>query len=229
MNRQKSLSLCAYGIWRWKLMTASDAGEADLLGSFLTTAIRWLTTGEDERLFRVETTREFFTQGEPVEFTAQLYDQTAQPIDGAEVKVAASRGEKTLEVQLVPRGNGRYDGAMYGLEQGDYRFTAHASSAGTGLGDDRGRFSVGELNREFRDTRMDAGLLRRLASVTGGRFLRPAEVETITGFLSDRPSFAAREVEQKFDIQLWNWIYTMALAVALLVAEWLLRKQSGMV
>jgi hypothetical protein len=227
-NRLKSLAVLGYGIWRWRLMAQSDPSTAQLYSSFLVNGIKWLTTIEDTRPVKVTTTKESYSQGEPVQFVGQVYDASARPVDDAQVRVTARHAGTALEADLRPIGNGRYEGAVEGAGQGDYTFTATATLNGTALGDDRGRFSVGDLNLEFQDTRMNAELLRQLADRSGGRYFEPDQINDLDGVLASHASFAPNVEQTQREIELWNWKTALIMLILLLGVEWFLRKRSGM-
>ncbi len=228
VNRQKSLAILGYGIWRWRLMAQGNPETERLLATFLSNSIRWLTTRDDNRPVKVATTKSAFTRGEPVEFTAQVYDANANPVENAQVNIVAEHATGEIETALRPIGNGRYEATLDGLSEGDYTFRARAEVEGQSLGEDKGRFSVGELNLEFQDTRMNAQLLRQLAAATGGRFFAPSEISELAEILRRQGSFAQREIRRAQSFELWNWKYMLALVVVLLAVEWLVRKRSGM-
>lgn len=228
INRQKSLAMLGYGIWRWRLMAQGSQETENLLATFLGNSIRWLTTRDDNRLVRVTPTKEAFTQGEPVEFVGQVYDASANPIENAQVRVTATSETKEYETLLQSFGNGRYEGSLEGLAEGDYTFKGVAEDEGQSIGADKGRFSVGELDLEFQDTRMNVSLLRQLAYRSGGTYRNPSEVGEIGNLLATQASFAPKEVQEAREIELWNWKYVLALVILLFVIEWFIRKRSGM-
>jgi hypothetical protein len=114
------------------------------------------------------------------------------------------------------------------LEKGDYTFKATASFEGQPLGEDNGRFSIGELNLEYQDTRMNAQLLRQIAARSGGAFFLPSDLPDLSATLGTQPTFVARAVHTSREFELWNWKYMLALVVALFAVEWFIRKRSGM-
>jgi hypothetical protein len=228
VNRQKSLAILGYGIWRWRLMAQGNPQTEKLLATFLSNSIRWLTTRDDNRPVKVTPTKGAFTQGEPIEFTAQVYDASANPIENAQLKVTAKGGGGEFETTLRSIGNGRYEGTMEGLGEGDYTFRAAVSLDGQTLGEDKGRFTVGELNLEFQDTRMNVQLLRQLAERSGGRYFSPSEISELPEALRSQSTFSAREIQRAESFELWNWKYMLALVVLLLAIEWFVRKRSGM-
>ena len=227
-NRLKSLAVLGYGLWRWRLMAQGDPSTAQLYSSFLVNSIKWLTTVDDSRPVKVTTTKESFSQGEPVQFVGQVYDASAQPVDDAQVRILARHEGTVLEADLRPIGNGRYEGTLEGAGQGDYSFTASATVNGTALGDDRGRFSVGDLNLEFQDTRMNMELLRQLADRSGGRYFEPEQINDLDTSLASQSSFTPNIQHQNREIELWNWRTALIVLIVLLALEWFLRKRSGM-
>ncbi|MDH4071164.1 MAG: hypothetical protein OEV30_12160, partial [Ignavibacteria bacterium] len=224
----RTVSLFVYGIWRWKLMGSAHPDTREHLASFLPAAIRWLTTDEADRGLNVTTTREFYPQGEAVDFISEAYDATARPLENADIRVTVTGAEGSVHLSLSPIGNGRYEGLLHGLPPGEYRYRATGVTEGDTVGRDTGRFSVGELNLEFRDTRMDAALLRRLAHTTGGELHFPGEIEALQEALGSIGDFSPAIVEQADRVELWNWPYTLAVVLLLFAAEWVIRKQSGM-
>ncbi len=228
LNRLKSVALLAYGIWRWRLMAQDAPATAPLLSAFLVNSVKWLTTPDDRRPVRVAATQESFSQGQPVDFTGQVYNQSAQPVDNAALKVVAHQNDLSYETDLRSLGGGRYEGSLEGLPEGEYTFQAAATLNGASLGEDRGRFAVGELDLEVQETRMNSLLLRQLAFRTGGGYFSPTGLGRLDSALSDRPFFASRTVVQASDTELWHWQWLLAGIIALFAAEWTIRKISGM-
>ena len=228
VNNHKCLAMLGYGVWRWRLMAQGTPQTQTILSTFLANTIRWLTTRDDNRPVKVTSVKDAFTQGESVEFVGQVYDASSNPVENAEVKLQVEQQGKTFETALQPIGHGRYEGTLEGLGSGDYKFHASATMDGHPMGDDRGRFSVGEIDLEFQDTRMNAQLLRQVAARTGGEFFTPPELGGLAHHLSQQVSFVPRDVHLTREFELWNWRYMLALVVLLFAVEWFVRKRSGM-
>jgi hypothetical protein len=228
VNRQKSLIVLGYGLWRWRLMTQGTPETERLLSTFLVNGVKWLTTREDSKPVMVTTTKESYTQGEPVEFVGQVYDASAQPVDNAQLRVMVREGGREFPAVLRSIGSGRYEGSIDGLSEGDYTFKALAVTDGQQLGEDNGRFAVGGLNLEFQDTRMNSSLLRQIAARTGGRYYSPDDFSTLVDDITTKPSFTPRKTLRATAFELWNWQYSLAVLILLFGAEWFIRKRSGM-
>jgi hypothetical protein len=228
ISRQKSLAITGYGIWRWRLLVQDNSQTEKFLYIFLTNSIRWLTTKEDEKNVKVTPTKETFTTADAIEFTGQVYDDQYRQVENAEVKVElVSEGRKS-EVVLGGIGSGLYEGSINGLPEGDYAYAAKAIADGRVLGEDKGKFSVGKMNIEFLDTKMNKQLLEQIAYKTGGTY---ASIENADGVLSSiaKRKFSAQEVTTAKEIEIWNWEYVAGLLIILLSLEWFIRKRSGMV
>lgn len=229
VNRQKSFALTCYGIWRWRLLTQGSGDAGGFLPALLSNAVRWLTAKEDNKKVRVAPVKDAFTTAEAVEFTGQVYDDQLRPVDDAELIVDVHRDGVQARVALTAIGSGRYEGSVTGLAEGDYTFAAKAASGGKEHGADRGKFSVGQMNVEYLETKMNTSLLEQIAYRTGGRYAPIAGASGGAGPAAGGGEFTAKEIVQTYEVELWNWQYLAGAIIALLALEWLLRKQSGMI
>jgi len=225
----RSLCLAGYGLWRWRLMAQGNPDTAPLFASFLSSAVRWLTSREEGRSVRVATTADQFSRGEPVTFTAQVYNENSQPVEDAQVSVEIEGAGGRTQADLHPLGSGRYEGAVEGLPPGEFTFRAGATKAGHGFGRDGGSFLVGGLNLEYLDTRMNAEVLRQIAYRTGGGFLAGPDARGLGGMLGALRSLSPRIEQRNEALELHRWPYVLALVIALFAAEWIIRKRSGMI
>ena len=229
VNRKKSFAVLAYGLWRWKMYGDPGSGTENLLDDFLSNTVRWLTTREDDRRFRVQPVKSVFDGQDPIEFTGQLYDASYKPLDDATVQVTITQGKQTNDIVLNALGNGQYDGSLDRLGEGDYSFTARAEQDGATIGEDKGTFSVGGLGVEFLDTRMNKLLLQQIAAKTGGRYYDASALDSLPKDVAALPNFKPRELTHSREIELWNLQWALALIILLLATEWFLRKRSGMI
>jgi hypothetical protein len=228
LQQKKSEAILAYGIWRWQLLSDAGTLQAQLLERMLVHSVRWLTTREDDRRVRVQPSKDAFTSQEPVEFTAQVYDENYQPVDDAQIEVQAAQGKESSTLALNSVGSGQYHAAFDQLPEGDYRFTARVQSGGKEFGTSRGVFSIGGTNAEFLETRMNQPLLQQMAARTGGKYYVPTTISTLPQDVAALPNFKSRELTRTTEIELWNSRWILALVILLFSLEWFLRKQSGM-
>jgi len=228
VNRSKSLAILCYGLWRWKSYSEGIPGAERMLENLFSNSIRWLVTRDDEKPVQVRPSKEIFAGSDPVEFTAQVYDENYRPIDDAEVSLSVAQKGQASQLTLTPLGNGRFEGAFDPLPEGDYTYTARATAGGRQLSEEHGSFSVGGLNVEFQETRANKLLLQQIAARTGGRYLESDELQRLPQELSALPNFRSRDVSVARQFELWNRTWMLAVVVALFAVEWFLRKKYGM-
>ena len=225
---QRSLAITGYGVWRWLLTSQDNPQTSTFFHAFLSNAVRWLTTNADERNVRVVPVKDAFTTAEPVEFEGEVYDNQVRPVDNADVIINLHRGDEQFQLPLNPVASGKYEGSLDGLSEGDYTYTANATVGGTSLGQDHGKFSVGQVNAEFLETRMNKSLLEQMAYHTGGRFYDVRTMDSIQADIGRDLRFTPRELQRSSEVEVWNWQYVAGCIVALLAAEWFVRRRSGM-
>jgi hypothetical protein len=240
----RQIALTSYGIWQWRLTTfgreqafrsqvhSRDSSSAfSPLDIFLSNSIRWLTTQEETKRVRIEPSRKFYQAGERIDFIGQVYDESYVPVEHAEVsaRITGPRLTKPIDLTLLDAGNGRYSTSWpQGLPEGDYAYTGSAVRDGRTIGTDQGRFSVGEFNIEFAETRMRSDILRELAARTGGKFYTPATAASLMKDLESNPRFQAKEITNTHDYEIWNSWPLLAMSIVFFALEWLFRKRLGM-
>jgi hypothetical protein len=228
VNRSKSLAILCYGLWRWKSYSDGIPGAERLLENLFSNGVRWLVTRDDEKPVQVHPSKEMFGGSEPVEFTAQVYDENYRPIDDAEISLSVTQKGQSSQLTLTSLGNGRFEGAFAPLPEGDYTYAARATAGGRTLGEEHGSFSVGGLNVEFMETRTNKLLLQQIAARTGGRYLEQNDLGHLPQALSSLPGFRAKDVSLARRFELWNTPWMLGLITALFSLEWFLRKKFGL-
>jgi hypothetical protein len=228
VNKKKSLAVLGYGLWRWNMLSDVDSGTDQMLEHFISNAVRWLTTQEDSRRIRVQSSKHVYTTQDAIEFTAQVYDDNYQPLDDAQVEVNVQSGSETSSIVLNAFGSGQFQGEFESLREGEYKFTATVMANGTAIGRDQGTFSVGSLNAEFLETRMNKSLLQQIAAQTGGRYYDSDNFSSLAHDVTTMPNFKPRDISKSAKIEIWNSRWMLALVIFIFSLEWFLRKRNGM-
>jgi hypothetical protein len=210
------------------MMGGSVPGGEQALESFLSNTVRWLTAREDVRRVRVAPVQESFPAGNPVEFRAQIYDESLQPLDEAQVQVSLRAKGQPVQQLLTPKGMGQYEGSFEGLPEASYRYEANATVGGRLVGTDRGTVTVEESAAEFLRTTMDRELLQQVAQRSRGKFYDATMLQDLPRDLQTRSILRPVELSQTSELRLMNVEWMLALVILLLSIEWLIRKRSGM-
>lgn len=230
LGNRKTVAVLCYGIWRWKLLTAPNKEFEGFFENFINNVARWLIAPVEEEFIKFKIAKNFYSEDEAVEFSAQVYSEDYSPISDADIRVKIlnqASGEIANEFNLEQVGFGLYSGSIK-LSKGDYRYEAVVSRRGKELKNFSGRFTVGESEVEFLNTRMDAKLLREISQKTGGEFLTPDKIDDLPKIISSLPDFKPALVERKKEYVLWSRFEPLLIVIILLSMEWFLRKRYGL-
>jgi hypothetical protein len=119
---------------------------------------------------------------------------------------------------------GRFSAAVVTDRPGLYRVHAAARRGSTPLGSVDRWMLVGGAEREFSDPRLNEGYLRRVATASGGRYVRAPDAGRVVSWLRESvPTNAPTEHRD-----LWDQSSVFLLVVGLFSAEWTLRRRWGL-
>ena len=226
MGNQRSIAVLAKDIWKWKLQTALK--EQDVFDRFILNSIKWLNSPEDKKRVQIKTLKKLFALGEEIEFTAQIYDDSFNPVTDAEVKVKVKNDIDKFELNLSSLGNGLYEGMLQTNKPGNYSFTGDAKLNNNILGTDAGLFNVGEVDIEMMNTRLDYELLNSLANVSGGKYFNSDQAVSLFSLLNDLNNKSSKEKIDTKEYSLWSNEFLMITIILLFAIEWFIRKREGM-
>jgi hypothetical protein len=210
------------------MLTDAGSETEHMLDNFMSNSVRWLATQEDERRIRVQSTKHVYTTQDPVEFAAQVYDENYQPVDDAQIEVRIQRGNEINPLMLNPAGSGQYQSVYDCLAEGEYSFTAIVTLNGTIIGKDQGTFSVGGVNVEYIETRMNKTMLEQIAARTKGQYYDGGKLESFPGDIEKLSNFKPRNTSKSMKVEIWNSRWMLALVIIIFSIEWFIRKQNGM-
>ncbi len=223
-KKQKSMTVAFYGLWKTHFTPLGLGKQNPVFEAFIGQTIRWLTLTDDARQVSVQTSKPVYQSGEKIMITGQAYDDQYKPVNDAAFRVSIRSKEVQAALQLNPAGNGRYEAVTGALPVGDYVIDGEAERSGTSLGRDNRKFSVEVYSAELIRTSQNQDLLRRMAGLSGGRYLTPDQPEELRKILNYEPEI----LEKKTETDLWNKPWMLFFISALLAAEWWIRKRSDM-
>ena len=220
-GRGRAMIFGGEGSWRWKMMLASTDRSYEY---FWRQSARWLGGSSPDR---VELTLpDEIEPGDGVAMAIDVRDAAFVPVGDADVSATLTTpaGEVlplTIEREASP---GRFAAALRPDRPGLFRVHAEATRGRVPLGSADRWLYVGGSDRELADPRMNAGVLRRLAQATGGRFIGPDEVSQVATWLD---SDTAR-VGERSRRELWHQPWVYAALVLIVATEWVLRRRWGL-
>jgi len=240
----RTMALAADTTWKWRFQIEA-AGLDSPYCRFWRQALRWLAGRKEEepapgRLVSAWTPRVEYEPGERVLLKARVKDAEGQPEQRARVAVkieypipikrrapdGAEAVERSALVQLEPQplSLGEYQLPYDPPAAGLYRASAAAYVGDEELDTDEFEFVVGQAATEFERVDVNEQVLRLLAGQTGGAFHTLATAGRIPQELEERRRLVARRRE----VNLWNAPWCLAVFLACVTAEWVLRKRHGL-
>jgi hypothetical protein len=224
-NGVKSGVITGEGIWRWRIYDYNQNKSHDLFNGLITKTVQYLAAKEDKSLFRVYCDNAF-QENENIVFDGELYNDSYELINDAEVSLTIANSEGTeYPFAFTKTGNAyRLDAGQ--LPVGEYSYEAKVTREGKELAE-KGEFSVSAIQIELANTVADHQMLFNLSSKTNGKMLMPSEIEQLTALLEATEeivsvSYTKTELSDMLNLK---WIFFLILG--LLTLEWFARKRSG--
>jgi uncharacterized membrane protein len=228
-GRGKAMAFPIQDSWLWQ-MDAPVAVDDMTHETFWRRVVRWLVDGVPEHV-GITTAVDRVDPGEPMKLTAEIVDPAFAEVNDAQVVATVrSPSGKINEVKLewsVTR-DGEYRGTFVPDEAGTYEVRTTATRSKDGVPEDLGttvihaRASAGD--NEYFDAAMRASLLTRIAEETGGRFFNQATAAS----LPEAISYSGRGVTVIEERDLWDMPILLILLLAVIGAEWGLRRREGL-
>lgn len=213
------------GIWRWRFTSYAQYESHEYFNSFFTKIVQYLASKEDRSLFRVNGNNDYL-ENEVIVFNAELYNQSYEAITNREVKMRIFNEDgEEFSYTFSPNGSS-YRLQAGQLPVGHYRYEANVMGD-TGNLTEKGEFSVSALQLESVNTVADHRLLYQFAHDNGGEMVYPSSMNALSDMIRNKKGIVSVSYENKQLDDLINYKWILALLIALLGAEWLLRKRAG--
>ncbi|MSO35319.1 MAG: hypothetical protein EXQ54_02645 [Acidobacteria bacterium] len=218
----RSLVFAGEASWRWRMMRPATDHSYETIWRQLA---RWITAGSAAPVAIAAMTPTVPGVTERISVTVR--NQEFAPVANAEVSLAvtAPNGEaRLLTPALSSPQDGRYAVAARFDQPGVYRLDATATRAGVRIGAASRQVLVGGADQEMAQPRLNDAVLKRLAAETSGCYLPADRAGELPALL--RESRVDAGVPEPRD--LWHNGGSFLALVALLGAEWLLRRRAGL-
>ena len=222
------------GSWRWQMSSPLGDTAHDLFWQQL---LRWLVSIPPGHVAASVPAQMLLDNG-TVNITADVRDQEYNPAPDAKVEahiIGPSGVTALVEMAPVPDTPGQFQATWTAPRIGAYLTEVTAQRSVSGNGTDRG--TVKELGRdvltfqrvdgvaESFHTEQNRELLERLATQTGGKYWKPADL----GKLASAIPFSEAYVTVRETRDLWNLPLVFLILILLRFSEWWLRRKWGIV
>jgi len=220
----RSMVFTGEGAWRWRMLLPSTDRSYD---TFWRQAIRWLAlAASDPVAIRLPAGG---VPGETLQVQVVARNAAFAPQPGAtvDVQVTSPAGQtESIHAAMAHGGDnaGAYEARFRADGPGVYRIRVEARNAAGTSGSAVAAMLVGGLDPEMTDPRLNQQVLQRLAIRSGGQLIAATDGAAVANRLRAAVPAARLAVTH----ELWHTGWSFAVILALLVAEWLLRRRWGL-
>ena len=193
----------------------------------LINGVKWLSSHERPKRVNVTTDKKIYSQGEKIRFTAQVYDDSYDLIDDANLSVeikSESDSSELFEFDLQNLTDGNYAGEYRSKNPGEFRYKAVAKRGDLLIGVFGGNFGVETYSPELDNLFRNEKLLKAIAEKSGGLYF------PIESFDPDSLNIESSAIIEKSDktFEAWSNQILMLVLLTLLAVEWYMRKRGGL-
>lgn len=224
----RSMVIATDTLWNWNFLRVGQGGSGRYYQKFWENVIAWMTRDPQTNPLQLETSKEHYWEEEKVLVHFQALGQDYNPLEekSATLTIRSISENKDLikrELRTDELGEGRFE--FEPPEEGFYTAEVVLKN-GEEVTREEARFTVFSPTNEFDQPQVNPLLLKTLAEVSGGahRELKPGSL--IEGLTFPNPDYEVKTSSRTFS--LWDSWWSYGLLLTLLVAEWWIRRKSGL-
>lgn len=212
-------------LWRWGMESPEKHADMDKAWRQL---MRWLVVDVPDRV-TLEAQPSKPNGQAVVAVQVRARDSAFRAVDDAIIKITLEQpGGAKVELFAEPssREPGLFEAEYYPRGSGAHRIKAEVRDGkGQLLGEKQTGWVSAPLAEEFRSLEPDRALLERIAKDTGGRVIELGDLPSLPRLLQNLNV----PIKQTVTDPLWHSPWVFALILALLAAEWIIRRRAGWV
>lgn len=208
--------------WRWRRNTG-DRYHTMFWGQLVQRMAMAHLLGSSKRT-QLSSDRKQYVSFDRVTVYARLYKENFEPVTEPSVggvympagADATPSAHHQVQLRPIPEQPGMYRGEFVAPAAGAWQFHVDRDPA------TRLDFVVAEPRLELDDTALNEAMLKEMAAITGGAFLREEDLHRLPQIIGNKSEKVRRGVE----VELWSTPLYFLLALAVVTAEWVVRKMS---
>ena len=217
--------LLGTGLWRWRMRDYQENTSHVLFDQLVSKTVQFMAAKTDKSLFRVSVPNTI-AEDDALTVEAELYNESYELVNEPDVNFKVRRSDGTEYPFVMSRTELAYRLNAGSFDEGDYTYSARTSFNGTSF-EKSGSFRVAALRLESARTQADHGLLFRLAEKNAGKMMTSDQMDELANEILGREDIRNVIYERTWfkDVIDLKWLF--AILIALLGAEWFLRKRNG--
>ena len=225
-NSMKTGIIAAEGIWKWRLFDFAQHQNHDITEGLISKIIQYVSVKEDKRKFRAWTDKNVYRENEPIQFGAELYNNSYELINEPDVSMIITNAENKQFNYTFNKTGRSYSLNAGILAVGNYSYKAFTNVGGQKLEVD-GRFSVQAIQLELYETTADHSILRALSNQFGGATVYPKDMVALADSIKNKTTikpvmYTTNKTQTAMNLK---WIFFVLLT--LLSIEWFARRYFG--
>jgi hypothetical protein len=208
--------------WRWRL-----GAREEYFARYWVQTIRFLARGKlaTSHGAQLVADRREYLHGDSVQLRARFFNPQLAPAGDIVTVLTSSPGQARRRTSLQRNfaAAGIFEGSLVDLSEGEYeavmvepQVPGNSPSA---------RFDVVSPPDDLTRLEMDAPALRGAAEATGGKFYT---IENVNRLANEVPAGRRTPLDNLPSVPLWNRWWLLAIFLACITSEWILRKRKGM-
>jgi len=224
-NFGKTGILTGTGIWQWKVYNYLYAANHDVFNEIINKTALYLSAKGDKSFFRV-LVKNVYNENAPVEFTAELYNDSYELQNDPEVEFHFTDKEGKKYEMLFSKQNNGYFLSLGKLSTGTYSWNANVKFGDKSYSKS-GVFTVQEIQLESLNLVANYDLLQNISESTQGNFYIATDFSSLENDIKNNENIKTISSYQKrYSLFLNSWWYYF-LILLLFGTEWFLRKWGG--
>jgi hypothetical protein len=224
-HAEKTGILAGTGIWQWKIYNYLYANNHDVFNEIVNKTALYLSAKGDKSFFRVMV-KNAYNENAPVEFTAELYNDSYELQNEPEVEFHYTDKEGKKYDLLFSKQNNGYFLSLGKLPTGNYSWSANVKFGDKSYSKS-GIFTVQEVLRETLNLVANHSLLQNIAEVTQGKFYTATDFSSLENDIRKNEHIKTiASYQKRYSLVLNSWWYFICIML-LFGTEWFLRKWGG--
>jgi hypothetical protein len=218
----RSMVFAGEASWRWRMLMPSTDKTFELAWRQMT---RWIASGAGDAVEIPPTS--VALPGTTETISVLVRNEEFRALGDAEVTLRVKEPggqERSVSAALSDPQSGRYAAGVRFEQPGVYEIAADVKRGSQSLARLSRPILVGGADLEMTEPRLNEAVLRRISETSGGKYVSAAQAAEVPSLIreadTESPPMEMRDV--------WDNAWTLAMIIALLGAEWVLRRRVGL-
>lgn len=221
----RTMIIATDSLWNWSFVGPMGGGPPEVYHQFWKKSISWLTRAPELDRLRVTVDPSTVLLHAPIHINVELFDELYKPRPGVPIQyefnwMDANGTEQTRSFKSLLDDQGRYRREWLPEAEGPHRVTV---SGPDGISETT-RFLVDTARKELGHLEPRVAVLKELSQETGGYH----EIDTINPDRWRKSNTSSQQILSHAEYPLWDHPFSIGLLIALLIAEWALRRRMGL-